>query len=588
VRIAALTLLGTTILVPDDLVVPYGPHSLFVGRLILWATCLGMIMRVSDGEIRSSSLRPGRVHLVLAGFVLVAYVVGVTWAPWPASPKESFERWLGLFDQLLFLWCAVAFVRVLGVRWVATRLVALVAISASIGVAERFDHHSYARWWFEHSIRLSQSSAGPLEHRGHSSRVRAAAEFALEFGWVTTTMIPLACAVALQTKRRLAMVVPPLLAAAVVFSVSRSALGGMAVGALAFIVLNRFERRSVLLVVLGAALAACLYFAFPTIHGEFAAANPDSANSRTRRAQLAGSSVLQHPATGLGLGGVQALGLQGFDSSYVLFYATLGVVGVVGLGTILLTPVAVVSLGAARDHTPDRIFGAAAAAGLVAAIMSASAYDALSGPTSSWALWLLAALGIVAAEKVAGPRPISPGGRLSAFRLCVPVVGVVIGLIWAASVSPRSVVMSDFVTTNPEAPGTIAGPGQIAVNTVCETARLQLHDQPVRVLCRHGPERGTTTGYLEIAAADPRTVDSALKTFDEIAVRIVSPYRRVVIGTSRARSMPARTAPLWLGLVGGILVLLLPAIPVSDLNRTWELLAGSTAHQTREDVRPAG
>jgi hypothetical protein len=395
-----------------------------------------------------------------------------------------------------------------------------------------------------------------LEKRGHGQRVRAAAEFALEFGSVTASMVPLACAVALESRRRLVLGVPPLMVIAVVFSVSRSPMLGLAAGGLAWVALSRFERRAVGLAVLAAIAVGLLYVTTPVFRHPFQAAPSDSAASRTRRAQFVGASVLPHVDTGLGFGGLQPLGLGGTDSTFVWIYGTLGVVGLVGLVSILIVPISVSSVGAIRDRGPDNLFGAAAAAGLVASVVGVGAYDALQGPSASWTIWLLAALGVVAAEGAGSLAVVKT--RRSPVRPVWPAIGVIAGLLWASTVSPRFTVTSTFNTLRPDTVGLLGGVGQVVIGSICADGRAALHVTPVRVTCWRDGLAGTSAGRLEISGSDSATVNDALLVFDQQARQIDAPYQRAVVAAVRNRSTPARTAPFWLGLVGALLALLLP------------------------------
>src|SRR5665213_3788053 len=149
VKWAATLLVGVIFLVPDAVPVPYGPHSLTIYRLVVWASSIGLLLRISRREIPGRCLRPTRAHLALAIFVIYAYFVGVQGADPLTLFSPNYHLWLSDVDQLLLLMCLVAYARLLGVRWLATRAVIMVAISAGIGCIERLDGNSYARYWFE-------------------------------------------------------------------------------------------------------------------------------------------------------------------------------------------------------------------------------------------------------------------------------------------------------------------------------------------------------------------------------------------------------------------------------------------------------
>ena len=575
VRAAALTLLGGLFLVPDSIHLTFGPSSLTVLRLLVWATTAGLVLRASKGVVPWSSLRPGRVHLALAGFVLVAYVVGVSWAPWPADFHSGFSQWLSMVDQLLFLTCVIAFARIQGVRWMATAVVSFAAVDAGIGVMERLTGGSYSHWWYLHARALPPSIGsvgGPLERRGAGSgsiRVRANAEFALQYAWVLVTLIPLACAVAIERssetwhRSSAFWVAPPLMVAATVLTVSRSVFGGLAAGAVVWLICSRFDRRVLSFLVGVGLLAGAVAVGFPALRHPYHAALADSIQSRVRRQQFVATAVVNRPLTGVGLAGLLTYGITGTDSMYVLTYGTLGVIGVVGLVATFVTTLFVAADGALRSRT---VIPAAIAGGLVAGIMAAGAFDSLSGPTSGWALWLLAGLAAAAYEEGrAGVRL----RRLSPARLLIPTAGLAIGLLATGIGSPRSTTVSNFSTLDARdlAPnvGDPAYAGQIAVNTVCVRGKEALRSIPVTLICQD--RSGAGLGYLTVSGADRATVTAALTQFDAAASGITAAYERTALTRFDGRSAPLRTAPVWMGLGGLLLALLLPRRPLRRLAR---------------------
>ncbi|MHB8465895.1 MAG: O-antigen ligase family protein [Acidimicrobiales bacterium] len=607
-RWAVVTLFAGLFLVPDALTLSFGPGSLTVLRLLLWASTAGLVGRAATGAVAWSALRPGRVHLALGGFVVMAYVVGVSLAPWPADFHAGINQWLLMVDQLLFLWCAVAFARILGVRWVATVAVLFACADAAVGVGERLTSASYAHWWYAHARPLPiPSIAGPLELRtiGGSVRVRGNAEFALQYGWVLAMVTPLACALAIEvtslgtlvrwataardhaapSTRWLIWAAPPLLIVATMLSVSRSVFVGLGLAAVVWLVATRFDRR-VAVVVAGAGLIAlALVVGVPSLRHPYHGAVPDSIESRVRRQQLVAAAVIRRPYTGVGLAGLVTYGIHGTDSMYVQTYGTLGVVGLVGLVAALVTPVVVGIRGALRRRG---LIAAGAAAGVAAGIVAAGAFDSLSGPTSSWTLWLLAAIAVVAAEQAATPGPtgarrsperrsiagsdatvwgaaarVAPAARsVSASRLLVPIAGVALGLLAASTVGPRSTVVSDFVSLDARhlapAGGGAAFAAAVSATTICEQGRQAVAAMPVSVVCLTHPSVGL--GYLVMSGADRATVAAALARFDAAATEVAAPYARTALDRFDYRSTPLRTAPVWLGLGGALLVLLLPPL----------------------------
>src|SRR5581483_11831899 len=252
IRWAAAILVVAPFVVPDAVPISSAFHALTLLRLLVLASAAGLLLRGSAREVPWAALKPGRVHFALLGFVLVSYLVGVSWAPWPANFHSGFDEWLAFVDYLLLLWCAIAYARCLGARWLANVMVSTVGFVAVIGLLEKLTGGSYAHWVYEHLnvFGASSSFGGPLELRGGSTgavRVRAAEQFALEFAWVLTILVPLSLSVAFTARRKLARLIPPLLVVVIVLTITRSAFAGLALGGVLWVVLSKFDKRTLLL-----------------------------------------------------------------------------------------------------------------------------------------------------------------------------------------------------------------------------------------------------------------------------------------------------------------------------------------------------
>jgi hypothetical protein len=142
-------------------------------------------------------------------------------------------------------------------------------------------------------------------------------------------------------------------------------------------------------------------------------------------------------------------------------------------------------------------------------------------------------------------------------------------------VSPRATTISTFRALADEDTSTASGNnlyiGVIEINTVCNAGRTALAALHPSVFCRGDP--GIGEGFLQISGATPAIVAGQLAIWDQAAKSVDAAYTRTTVEMFHARSTPIRTAPLYLGLGGALLALLLPPLPVAELRRRLAILA---------------
>src|SRR5207244_2607583 len=161
-----------------------------------------------------------------------------------------------------------------------------------------------------------------LGTRGGASRAEVAAQFPLEYGWVTAILLPLVTAVGLSSRRLLVRLAPALVLAGIVVSVSRSPVLASAVAALVLLVGVRFDLRIRLPLLCAAGVVVLLLVFVPSLTSPFSSAShTNSASIRVDRLPPIMQAVAPRPYQGLGLGGLAVRGLPGVDDSYVLLYA---------------------------------------------------------------------------------------------------------------------------------------------------------------------------------------------------------------------------------------------------------------------------
>ncbi len=194
--------------------------------------------------------------------------------------------------------------------------------------------------------------------------------------------------------------------------------------------------RHVLLGVVAVAIgAAVLFGGTGVLRQPFdEAAHTDSASSRTRRLAVVTEAVAHDPEVGLGMSSLLVRGIQSVDSGYIALYAGVGVIGVTFLGIALVTAGVTSAAAAYRSTGAQQRIASAIAAGLAASFVAPAAFDSLSGPFSSWSLWLLAAMAAVAMDASVSNDTARQGAdrpRPTAARLLLPIAGLGMGLLIA-------------------------------------------------------------------------------------------------------------------------------------------------------------
>jgi hypothetical protein len=566
---ALATLLAVTILVPDTLALP-GPglQYLPVTRLVLIAFCVGLVRHVHRGDIWYSDLRPTRVQGALACFALVVATTGVALAR-PELPWAPRLAALALVvEQLVFFSAVLIACRAIGDFRRIARIIAIVAIaSVTIALLEYVLHKSFARFVLGGPLqRYGVLGSQPLEPRGGSVRVRAGAQFALAFGWVTTCLVPMLVVVAARTRRRGYYVAAGLAVLMVMASGSRSALPAAVIGVLVLLVAARFQRPFVIVTVVGALFGVAMLFGLPGLAAPYRSTEATGSDrTRTDRLAVVTEAAAARPVTGLGLGAITAqLGSYGADNSYLLMYVEGGVLALAALIATLVTALFSVAAGLRGPPGPDRALSAACLAATALGALGAGAYDLFSVPGSALPFWAVVALGVAVAERapvtvVAVPR--SPA------RVLWPIGAALVGLVLFAG-APRHTAVTYRFESLPlyrvayEA-GNLDYAGRVLANTGCELARGAA-DPPVSVRCRV-IDQSWGLGELRVSAPN-RALAEREGTRITTAVHEVLPgFRAAEKEVSTGRPTLLVTAPVWLALLAAIAALFAPAYPVRRL-----------------------
>lgn len=563
---ALIVVLATIVLVPGSLPLPAGPGVLTIHRFVVLAALLGLVWRCALGELPWVVLRPPPLtsrFLVVLGILAV---VGVGLAQPTTDLSAAVRGWMGFAAQLMVFVTAVALARS-SERPAAglLALVVVVAIGAGIGVGEHYTGWSYARFWYHGVPELLPTDLGQeLARRGGDVRVRVAGDFTLAYSYATAAVLPLFVVAAALTRgrRRVALMAAlPLVLLAVVWTYSRSVIVPAVVVLLVMVVAVRDR---VLQIAASAVLSvgAAVVFASPAVQGKFSlAVDQGSIDVRLDRLPAVTALAAQHPFRGFGLSGLAALGFPSTDSSYLLAYADVGMVGLAALVGLLVAACAVSFRGTLTSDPTARLMSLGAATGATVIVLGGLSFDAFTTPAVAELFWVLIALAVVAAE--AGPRAV----RVHALSLvtragvCVGLVALGLGLRLFA---PTHVAQSyRFDTLQPDVE-TLSAPtytGRELRTTACDAVAADLRGQrTIRMTCSESgqvPGQGllrlqaASGAVLEEATLRTRRLIRTLPTLEHVQLEAVGPAER---GTPSVM----RTAPVWLPLFGALLLLPFP------------------------------
>jgi hypothetical protein len=466
-----------------------------------------------------------------------------------------------MVDPVVLFVVVLAATRTLGPARVARIVVALVVVTAFIALGERVVGSSWASLWF-HAQPGSESTVD-LATRGGASRAQVGSAFSLEYGWVTAILVPLTAAVALYSRRLLVRLAPALVVAAVVGSVSRSAVAGCAVAAMVLVAGARFDLRLRLALLCGAGVALLLTVFAPSLSAPFASAShTNSATIRVDRLPAIMQAVAPRPYLGLGLGGLVARGIPSVDNGYVLLYAELGIFGLMAWLGVVAGAVRV-GFGAVRaPRGPLRAIGAACLAGLVIFPFAGASYDLVNTPQSVWTLWVLVALATGVSE--VSPRPAARPRLRWADLALFPVVGFTIGALVFALTPSHSAATYRFESVQSYWVNSAGAPqpftGRVLADSACDIMTGAPRADGVTVDCRRmdlTQPAWEGVGEVHIQAGSAEQVGTAEVAILNRAKSVLPGLHTFELGRIESgRPTWARTAPVWLSASGFILACL--------------------------------
>jgi hypothetical protein len=575
IRIALVVVVASVLFIPSLLALPgVGSSIVTVQRLAMAALLVNLVSRVRHGELPARIFEVTPIHAAFLLFLGVSFVLGVGLAQPLISVTDASHVWANFLDEFVFFITSLAAIRAIGdIGYIIRAVGGLLIASACIALGEHITGQSWARMFFRGSGQLGSTASSGLQERGSGVRVRVASGFSLAYAWLAVSLVPLFLVAAVRRLRRWWLAVPGLaiIGLAVYWTGSRSAAAPLLVTLVALAVIAR-ERRLTSIGLGAGALMVLAYVASTTIATTFsAAADQGSVDVRFQRIPSIASFVADHALTGLGFTGVADLGFSAVDSAYLLVYGDIGIIGLTMLVLLYVTILAVVGRGLFATNLDQRLVAAASLFGVVTLIGAGFAFDAITQLDDQRILYFLAALGVVVAEQSVGaPRwfCIPTFSRVAAVAIAIG------GGILVNIAAPTHVAQTyTFTTLSPftQAVNNPDNTGRALIKTVCNTVAVgQFAKGSSRLTCRDpnaGQERalavaGPGQGELRVEAPDIATARTVITDFVKVirSVPRMKSFRLLPTtqGTSVGKPTLARTAPVWLPMLVGFAVLMVP------------------------------
>ncbi|MCW2600412.1 MAG: hypothetical protein JWM02_2241 [Frankiales bacterium] len=559
-------LAAAILLVPGPLVVPHTGTSFLTLQHVLVLAGLGrLVLDLLDGSVSRSDLRLTRVHAALLLLLAVAFLGGIAFAAGSGPLGAAGFRLADLADALGFFTVCLVLTRRVGASTALSAAGLGLLLGAAVAAAEHLTSVSYGHVLFSRlPAQQSQSAAFPLSLRGGQLRVRAGAEFALQFAWIVVAMTPALLVTALRRRGGLwfASVGAALAVLVVYWSYSRSALLAAAVAVCLTAALAR-QRLLAALGALGGLLALGGYLLVPSIAGHLNS-SVDTGSIAIRSLRLAPVMELasHHPFRGAGLGQLITSGFPTTDEAFLLEYVELGVLGVLALTIALLVALTETARSLLVSEREDRLVAAACFVGVLAFVVSCFTYDAATLVQGAHSLWLLVAVATVLGEQRLGRRVVQPRGPLVRRAVAGGLVGLVAGLVTFA-LAPEHTAQRAVFTTLPLPREAISGYDNVffaqrLINTVCgavTTAALP----HVSVDCTD-TFGAAGVGQWRVQAGTPAALANAVNQLTELArdrAGILYLHVAPLEHPRTGRDSWAVTAPVWACLGLAFLVTLL-------------------------------
>lgn len=558
-RAAFTVLFASIVLVPASLSMPTGGLTslLAVHRVVLLGALAGLVWR--HREPRIWRVTP----TVLAFLVYLATVLltGIVFTPTVLDAGGQVTTYLNVVEQVVVLVVCTALVRAdPDAAWFLRPISVVLLVSAGIAAIEHVTGNSWSHWLFQAvPAQQGNAAAGELAVRAHTVRVRAGNEFPLGYAWVAAALLPVFVVVVMRRSRfRFAVLAGggALVVATIYWSFARSALVGVAV-AVAVLGLLARDRRVSAVVIAVTALGVAAFLVAPELSHHFSSSvDAGSVNVRQQRIPIVLDAVASHRWTGLGLDGLETLGLQGVDSTYLLSYGVTGAAGLAALLGLLLVAALGVGRGALTQTRRVRMTAAALTAGVVTLIVAGGAFDAMALNGTADVLWVLVAVGTVVAERDQGAVSLRAVPPLLPPIATLGALAGIVALFAAPAHYARQMQFSTLPVAQEAAFYDPVEPGNTLVNTVCDVAKPAAVPLPdISISCRN-TFSAPGLGILRIEASSAREVTAATDVVSDVARRAGVRAFAAVPETPITAGHPtaATTAPVWVPVVFVILL----------------------------------
>jgi hypothetical protein len=578
-RAGLAVVIASILLVPNTLVVPLSPTSIItVQRLTAIALLINILMRIRRRGLSPRIFAMTPVHAVFVLMLAVAFAVGVVLAQPTVSVTDSSHIWANYLGEFVVFVIVLAAIRAIGdTTFVVRALAVVLLITAFIAIIEHLTGGSYAQLFFRRSGQSQTGPANVLQQRGGLVRARVASGYSLDYAWVAASLVPVFLVAALGRVRRWWVVGAGLFVVllAIYWTRSRSMAIAIVICLLALAVIGR-SRRVAQYSITTLVLMAGVYLASSSVsHTLSAAAGLGSIDVRFARIPSIAAFVAPHAFGGLGFTGVADLGFQAVDSSYILLYGDIGVIGLTMFLLLYATGAITSARGVLAQDTRQRLIAAAATLGVLTLIGAGFTYDSTTQLDAQYLLWVLAALGIVVAEQTVGaPRWFAVP---SFTRIAAVVTATAVGFFIYVAAPTHYATTFTFTTLSPatEFQSDPADIGSTLIKSVCNIAASdEFHQNGVSMTCQdpnaglaplavlHGNTiGGPGQGELRVQAHDPEAGLTALTDFTRAvhSVRELGQVRlHVITPLKSGRPTPLRTAPVWLPMIVGMAALMFP------------------------------
>jgi len=568
-RAGFVVVVAATLLVPGSLLLrnPITPYALFT-RVLIVVLALRLGVEIWRGSIDRSVLRWTTVHTGFVVFLVATFIAGVALADSAFTNGGVTAAYLLLLDQFLFFVVMLACVRVIGsLPWCLGVVAIVLLMSAGIGLIEHATHGSWGHFLFGRIV-AGVVGSDPLTMRLDNVRVRAGAEYPLQYGWVLAMMLPALVAwlatLRLTIERWLPIAVTAIgvVVVAEYWSYSRTSFAAIGLAAL-FVALAAREQRILVMTGVGLGLGVILFVAISGLQHGFVGLASGPVDVRTARLPLILQIGAMHPLHGIGFGGLAAMHLPNTDSSYLQLYGETGLLGLVSGVALVCCATACCARGLWSRSMEERLAAAAAVVAGLVMLVSGIAYDALRSLSSSRPFWLVIAIGVVAAEHTAGPLPALVRHRrrvLAGGLLVAAAVGVLMFVLapvhYARQYQFQTVSAAREV--QPDDPVTV---GTTFINSVCTVVGGVGTEHHEASFDCSNPQLAAGVGVLRVEAASAVEVQQLVHDVQQSVGQLPLSFALAAqTPLASGRDTALAWAPFW---VPGAVLLGLVLLPVT-------------------------